>query len=233
MSQSYFNLTLDTLAPQGVTLKLNAGATTTGSTAITAAIGTSDASTVGYTMKLYGDIYDAAFNEGAGNSASLTESQAAWETFNASKPLVLLGNDGLKTVRLKIRDDVHNATAEITASITLDTAVPVVAITGPDVARISKQPTKNTSTITFVADKPFLSYRVMLVQTANAEYDNQSNVLIPSADGSVNMSGNGTFSANASIECSVNGTDLQTAAGGSDGAHIIKVFVMDGNGWSV
>ncbi|MCL2512368.1 MAG: hypothetical protein FWF08_00585 [Oscillospiraceae bacterium] len=230
---SYYNLTLDTLYPQNATLKLNGGALTAGSTAITAAVGTSDASTAGYTMKFYGDIYDASFNSGAGNPSALTESQAVWETFSTTKNLVLLGGDGLKTVRMKLRDDVHNATGEITATITLDTSVPTATITGPDVSRISEQPTKNTSTFTFIADKPFLSYRVMLVPGTNAEYDNQANVLIPVTAGSVNMSGNGTYPANAPIESVINGTDLKTAAGGSDGAHIVKVFVMDGNGWSV
>ena len=225
---SYFNLTLDTLPPQGVSLIINDGAAVVGQAAVTAAIACSDSPTTGYTMKIYGDVYDAVKQ----NSVALTENDAAWETYSTTKALTLLGADGSKTIRLKIRDDVHNTTAEITCTVALDTVVPTVTITGPDVAKISEQPTKNTSAFTFTADKPFVNYKVMMVQSISAVQNTPSNVQIPSDGGSVGMTDSGTFAANTAVECSVNGTDLKTAVGGSDGAYIIKVFVFDGVHWS-
>lgn len=51
---SYFYLTLDTLAPSGITLKINNGATYTTTETVTLSIGCSDASTIGYQMKIWG-----------------------------------------------------------------------------------------------------------------------------------------------------------------------------------
>ena len=49
---SFFNLTLDTTAPAGLTLKLNNGAAYATSTAVTATIGLTDSVTTGYQMKI-------------------------------------------------------------------------------------------------------------------------------------------------------------------------------------
>ena len=123
---SFFNLILDTLAPSGLTLKLNAGAQYATSNTVTASIAVSDTTTTGYQMKIWG------------TKAAETEEKASWETFAASKSLVLTDGDGLKTVHIKVRDDVGNESAAVTASITVNTAVPVVTITGPDKSKISK-----------------------------------------------------------------------------------------------
>jgi hypothetical protein len=117
---SFFNLTLDTTAPAGLTLKLNNGAAYATSTAVTATIGLTDSVTTGYQMKIWGV------------AGAATESEAAWATFAKSKAITLTTGDGQKTVSIKVRDDVGNETATVTAKITLDTAVPVVTITGPD-----------------------------------------------------------------------------------------------------
>lgn len=134
---SYFNLTLDTLAPQGLTIKLNNGSQYTTSKSVTLSIALTDASTAGYQMKVWGI-----------NGAEL-ESDASWETFATSKSITLLNNDGLKTVYVKVRDDVCNETAAASATITLDTSVPAVTIIGPDVSRISKTAPKNVATFSF------------------------------------------------------------------------------------
>ena len=123
---SFFNLILDTLAPSGLTLKLNNGATYATSNTVTATITLTDETKTGYQMKFWGI------------KAAATEADASWETFAASKSIVLTEGDGLKTVHIKVRDDVGNETAAVTASITVNTAVPVVTITGPDKTRISK-----------------------------------------------------------------------------------------------
>lgn len=49
---SYFNLTLDTTAPSGLTLSINDGALYATSTAVKLTIGVSDDVTTGYQMKI-------------------------------------------------------------------------------------------------------------------------------------------------------------------------------------
>lgn len=49
---SYFNLTLDTLAPAGLTVKVNGDAQYTTSTAVTLTIRVTDSATTGYQMKI-------------------------------------------------------------------------------------------------------------------------------------------------------------------------------------
>lgn len=51
---SYFNLTLDTLAPSGLTLAINDGALYATSTAVKLTIAVEDESTTGYQMKIWG-----------------------------------------------------------------------------------------------------------------------------------------------------------------------------------
>ena len=85
---SFFNLILDTLAPSGLTLLLNNGATYATSNTVTASIAVEDATTTGYQMKIWG------------TKAAATEEKASWETFAASKSLVLAEGDGLKTVHI-------------------------------------------------------------------------------------------------------------------------------------
>jgi hypothetical protein len=107
---SFFNLTLDTTAPAGLTLKLNNGAAYATSTSVTATIGLTDTETTGYQMKIWGV------------AGAETEAEAAWATFVKSKAITLTTGDGQKTVSIKVRDDVGNETATVTAKITLDTA---------------------------------------------------------------------------------------------------------------
>lgn len=125
---SFFNLILDTLAPAGLTLKLNDGAQYATSNTVTATISVADDVTTGYQMKIWG------------TQSAASEDKATWETFAASKSLVLANGDGLKTVHIKVRDDVGNESADVSASITVNTAVPVVTITGPTSRRSRRSP---------------------------------------------------------------------------------------------
>lgn len=216
---SYFNLTLDTLAPQGLTIKLNNGSQYTTSKSVTLSIALTDASTAGYQMKVWGI-----------NGAEL-ESDASWETFATSKSITLLNNDGLKTVYVKVRDDVCNETAAASATITLDTSVPAVTIIGPDVSRISKTAPKNVATFSFTSDVAFTEYKIKVVPSKSSLHD--AGTLIGTANGSTNMSATGTFKASTAISCKVYGKDLEAASSG-DGEKIIKVFVKNAHGtWSV
>lgn len=216
---SYFNLVLDTLAPQGLAVKLNNGSQYTTSKNVSLSISVSDTSTSGYQMKVWG--IDGASSE----------DNATWETFAATKSIALPTGDGLKTVYVKVRDDVCNETAAASATITLDTSVPAVTIIGPDVSRISKTAPKNVATFSFTSDVDFVEYKIKVVPSQSSL--NDAGTLIGTANGSANMKGTGTFKKNNAISCKIYGKDLEMASSG-DGEKIIKVFVKNAHGtWSV
>lgn len=217
---SFFNLTLDTTAPAGLTLKLNNGAAYATSTAVTATIGLTDTETTGYQMKIWGV------------AGAATEAEAAWATFVKSKAIALTTGDGQKTVSIKVRDDVGNETATVTAKITLDTAVPVVTITGPDKSKISKVATFNVSAFSFSANADFEEYKIKVVPSESSLEN--AGTQIPVTAGSTNTSGTeGGYKADTAINVTINGADLEAASSG-DGVKIIKVFVKNAAGtWSV
>lgn len=217
---SFFNLILDTLAPAGLSLKLNDGATYSTSNTVAAVISISDASTTGYQMKIWGI------------KAVENEADASWETFATSKSLVLTDGDGLKTVHIKVRDDVGNESAAVTASITVNTAVPVVTITGPDKTKISKVSGFDTCAFSFVSDVDFEEYVVKVVP--NSSSLNTAGTQIPTTGGSANTSGSeGGYKKATAINVTIKGADLAAASSG-DGTKIVKVFVRNVAGtWSV
>lgn len=217
---SYFNLTLDTRAPSGLTLAINDGALYATSTAVKLTIAVEDESTTGYQMKIWG--IDRVADE----------SSASWENFAPSKSVNLTSGDGLKTVYIKVRDDVGNESAQVSDTITLNTAVPVVTITGPDKSKISKVSGFNTAIINFTADVEFEEYKVCVVPQSNSTQD--AGTLIPTDGGSINTSGSaGEYPASENIQVTITGTDLEAAASG-DGVKIVKVFVKTAAGiWSV
>ncbi len=216
---SYFNLVLDTLAPQGLTVKLNNGSQYTTSKNVTLSISVSDTATSGYQMKVWG--IDGASSEDT----------ATWETFAATKSIALPTGDGLKTVYVKVRDDVCNETAAASATITLDTSVPAVTIIGPDVSKISKTAPKNVATFSFTSDVAFTEYKIKVVPSKSSLHD--AGTLIGTVNGSTNMNATGSFKASTAITCKIYGKDLEAASSG-DGEKIIKVFVKNAHGtWSV
>lgn len=230
---NYFNLTLDTVAPVSPSLILAGGAGVINTQLITAKIGTSDTSTAGYTMKIWGSLDLAqAKSDGLVSSSAedITEQSAQWVTFAPSKQLKLASGNGSKTVYLKLRDDVYNVSAQVSKSIVLDTTAPVVTITGPDVAKISKQSGKNMCTFSFTVDSDITEYKVKVVTSTSATHT--TGVAIGTVNGSTNMSGT-VVKADKAVTCTINGADLELASSG-DGAKIIKVFAKDAAGnWSV
>ena len=218
---SYFNLTLDTTAPSGLTLSINDGAMYATKGAVKLTIGLADEATTGYQMKIWGI-------EGVAD-----ESSASWETFATTKNVNLPTGDGLKTVSIKVRDDVGNETAAVTDSITLDTTVPVVTVTGPDKSKISKVDQFNKSIFSFMADAEFTEYKVCVVP-ANLSTQ-EAGTVIPTDGGSSNTSSTSEdtpFEANKAITVTVMGADLEAASSG-DGVKIVKVFVKTAAGlWS-
>lgn len=216
---SYFNLALDTTAPTGLTLSINDGAMYATSTAVNLTIGLTDSPTTGYQMKIWGI-------EGA-----TEETAASWETFATSKSVNLTTGDGLKTVYIKVRDDVGNETAQVTDTITLDTTVPVVTITGPDKSKISKVTGYDTSIFSFMADVEFAEYKVCVVPATLSTQE--AGTLIPVTGGSQNTSGSeGNYQADTAITVTIKGADLESASSG-DGTKVVKVFVKTAAGlWS-
>lgn len=215
---SFFNLILDTLAPSGLSLIINGGAQYTTSTNVELNISCTDVDTTGYQMKIWG--IDGATNE----------AQASWETFTSSKVVALPSGDGLKTVYIKVRDDVYNESASASASITLNSSIPTVTITGPDVTRISKVSPRNIASFSFMADCSFVEYKVKVVPSVSSL--ESAGTTIQVSNGSTNMSGTGTFKANTPINCTITGADLEQASAG-DGSKIIKVFIKNEAGtWS-
>ena len=219
---SFFNLILDTLAPESLAVKVNNGALFTSSVSATLGVTIDDTDTTGYQMKIWGVDGVAA------------EEDASWESFAASKAITLPG-DGLKTVNVKVRDNVGNETAAETASITLVSDVPVVTVTGPDKTTISKINGFDSAVISFMADVAFVAYKVCVVPAENSLVD--AGTLIGGTAGSVNTSGSAAegeeFAADTAINVTIKGADLETASGG-DGTKIVKVFVKDARDiWSV
>jgi len=224
---NYFNLTLDTTGPAAPSISLESGATYATAQLVTATISTSDSPTTNYQMKIWGDV-DTTHNADIQD----TEIASAWISYATSQQVKLSSGDGSKTVYLKIRDDVYNESSQADDSIILDSTLPVVSITGPDLSKISKVAGKNVSSFSFTVDGIFDEYKVKAVASSGAAHD--TGTLIPTTAGSTNMSGSaGDYPASTPINCSIYGTDLETADSG-DGVKIIKVFVKDKAGnWSV
>lgn len=223
---NYFTLTLDTTGPSNPTIEIESGATYATSQLVTATIGTSDSSKVGYQMKIWGDV-DTAFD----TNTTASEGTAVWVTYSATKQIKLLGGDGTKTVYARIRDDVHNESAQASDTIVLNTTLPVVTITGPDVTKVSKITGKNIASFGFSADVSFVEYKVKYVASVGATHD--TGVLIGTANSSTNMGETGTWTNASVINSAINGADLELANTG-DGAKIVKVFVKNAAGlWSV
>lgn len=211
---SFFNLTLDTTAPSFPLTKINGDALYTTSTAVTLTIQISDSSTAGYQMKVWGI------------SGVASEADAKWEAFAASKNITLPSGDGLKTVYVKVRDDVGNESAVGSDTITLDTAVPVVTISsGPDKTKISTVEGFNTVVFNFMSDVDFHEYEVRIVPATNSTHE-AGTVL------DLGSSTNG-FPADTNKPITITGEQI-AGASPDDGVKIIKVFVKTAAGiWSV
>lgn len=215
---SFFNLTLDTTAPSGGSISLPARSSSPNVTATLSATGASY-------MKLWGDITATA------GGTAITEANASWVAYSATKAIILTSTDATKTVYVKFKDDVGNETSAYSASIILDTTVPVVTIVGPDVATISKVSGFNVSAFSFSSDEPIVEWTVRVVPSTSSLHS--AGTEIPTTGGSTNMHGSTEKAADAAVECTIYGADLETASSG-DGVKIIKVFVKDKTGnWSI
>lgn len=226
---SSFLLELDTTAPGSPAVVIEAGATFTIDRDVDLAISTSDGDTTGYSMKIYGDVDDAF----ATSEYRAIEANAPWISFAATKSVRVSSGDGSKTIRIKIRDDVNNASSEATDAITLDTTAPQVTVTsGPTPNVISKQTGKRTSTFIWESDAAFEEYKIKVVSAGTDAHT--AGTQIPTTAGSTNMSGTaGGYPATTGITSTIDGADLESASAG-DGNKRVKVFVKDAAGnWSI
>lgn len=113
-----------------------------------------------------------------------------------------------------MRDDVGNETAAVTASITVNTAVPVITITGPDKTRISKVSGFDTCAFSFTSDVDFEEYTVRVVPSTSSLHD--AGTQIPTTGGSSNTSGTaGGYKKATAINTTIKGADLATASSGT------------------
>lgn len=222
---SYFNLTLDTTAPAGATFSINSGDAYTSTQAVTANISTSDGTTTGYQIKVWGDV-----DTSANANIQDTEGASSWISYTTSQSVTLLTGDGSKTLNVKIRDDVGNSTSTLTDTITLDTSAPVPTISiAASPTKISKVASFDTSTFSFQADVDIVEWKVKVVPATSSI--NTAGTTIPTTAGSTNTTGT-TLTATTDQSVGIKGTDLETASSG-DGTKIVKVFVKDAAGnWS-
>lgn len=222
---SSFKLTLDTTGPGSPTFAIAAGAATVNSQTTAVNFGTTDGSTTGYQVKIWGAV-DATFNA----AIQATEGASEWITYTAEIAVKLSATDGTKTLHAKIRDDVWNETAELSDSIELDTTVPAITISsGPEPTKVSKISGKRTVTFKFQSDSKLKAWKVKVVSSSSST--ESSGTLIPITNGSTNMTGT-TLEKETNEECTIDGRDLAEAAG-SDGEYTVKVFGQDVAGnWS-
>ena len=210
---SNFVLTLDTTGPQNVAVAIDGGAALSTDHDVAVAITTTDPDTSGYQAKVWGDV------DGVPDEAT-----AAWQMLTPSIAATLSAGEGTKQIFVRLRDDVWNESATATASIVVDSTAPIVTILGgPAPAKISKVTGRDVSTVTWSSDSDFDAFTIRVVPDANA--DHTAGTEIPTAGGSTNTSG-GAGTANDPVTTTIDGEDLEVAAG-SDGDWTIKVFVRE------
>lgn len=225
---NFVYITLDTTAPTNPVVTISGGAVFTTAQLVTLSVSVDDADKTGYQMLIWGDVdtsYDA--------NVKATEGASTWFAYNASPQVRLSTGDGSKTINIRVRDDVNNASSIAVDSITMDTSIPTVTTTVTDVPKVSNQTGKNTFSFTFSSNENFSDYKVKLVGTTGAT--ESTGTLIPTTNGSTNTSGSaGNYTSGQVITVTVKTADLVLAGASTDGQKIIKVFVKDmSSQWSV
>lgn len=225
---NYIQLTLDTTAPGGVSVKINNGEEKTDSTAVRLAIACTDADLTGYQMKIWG--IDGAE----------TEASATWESFSATKDVTLSTGDGIKTVYIKVRDDVWNESAAASATIGFYTSVPTVEVINTDITKLSL--VKATAVFCLAFSENIDAVKIMIVDDVNASYDDASNIAIPATkqDSAIMLYTPGigdeflqtdhmeftdiTVNSDDELTINLNAADILSASPG-DGVKTLKAFV--------
>src|SRR5690606_11564042 len=224
---NFIYITLDTTAPQNPVITIDGGAVYTTNQLVNLNISVDDGDKTNYQMKIWGSV-DPTNDAGI----QATEGASAWLPYSANPQVKLSTGDGAKTINIRVRDDVHNASSIAVDSISMDTTLPTVTVTTPDVSKISKVAGKDTFSFTFSANEDFSEYKVKLVGATGATEN--TGTTIPTTAGSTNTSGATGYTSGQVITVTIKGADLETAGAISDGQKTIKVFVKDTSGlWSV
>lgn len=232
---SYVNLTLDTIGPSGVNVKINGDEETTTSTSATLSITCGDADLTGYQMKIWGAV------------SAPTEDEALWETFQETKSITLPTGDGIKTIYVKIRDDVWNESVTVSDTITLFTKLPAVEAFRIYKAKLSLVNGMNIAGGNFIFDEHIDAAKIMIVQDINAKHDDPSNISIPTTNGSCIVNDADDILTGDYMEfegifcdfdymcfCEIYAGDIAAVSPG-DGVKLLKVFVRSAatKRWSV
>lgn len=221
-----FTITLDTTAPASPTIAIEDGSAYASAQLVNCTIGTGDALTTGYQMKIWGDV-DGTYN----SNIQTAEGTSSWITYGTTQQVKLSAANALKTLYLKIRDDVYNESSQTSDTITLDTTLPVVTLqSGPDVSKISKIDGKRLVTFAWQSDTAFIEYQVKVVPTTGSS--ESAGTTVATTNGSTFVAATGTFPATTNITTTIRGEDLEVASSG-DGDKIVKIFVKEESGnWS-
>lgn len=221
-------------------------------------------SDTGLSYKLYGDFNtvnnsEQGTTEPTGWTTLKFDSGKTYKTISglyATKDTSTEGNGTLKEIYLKIKDNAGNISeGTVKVSFTYDASAPEVVVSGVDHNRISKvhayrksisngtisESTKysDETYFTFTPTVYIKAYKVCAYKdTAAAKTGSCNDAAIPTANGSINMTGTG-LNSNASVTAKINGIDYETAlgrtitSGTKDGAHIVVVYVQNlGGTWS-
>lgn len=227
-----FQLILDTTAPQGVVAKLNGDDGATASQDVSLTVTSTDTDVA--QALIWGDV-DPAFN------ASIQADEAGSSPISFSSPFAvrLSAGDGVKTIFVKLLDDVGNETgAAVSDTISLASTAPTVTITaGPTattmdgaIPKISEVDGFDIASFTFSVDQDITAWKVKIV--ASQSDPDTAGAVIEETNGSTNMTG-GALAASTGVNATINGSDLKAASAG-DATKEIKVFAQNAAGtWSV
>ena len=231
---NYVNITLDTISPAGVEVLINDDDDKVTSTAAVLTISCTDTDLTGYQMKIWG------------TADAPEENDASWETYREEKGITLPAGDGLKTVYLKVRDDVWNESATVSDTVTLYEKLPSIISLSVNKSKLSLVEGQSVTVGSFGMDEDISAVRVMLVQNVNDTYDSVTNIAIPVTNGSRIWNENEetisgefldaeAFVSNAQlVNFDISAADINAVAPG-DGVKIVKVFIRSAatGSWSV
>lgn len=225
---NYVTIYLDTTAPANPTITISGGSAFATAQLVNLTIGTDDVDKTGYEMLIWGDV-DGTYD----TKVQATEGGSTWQAFSASPQIKLSAGEASKTINVRVRDDVRNASNVVFDSISLDTSIPTVTIVAqPDVPKLSRETGKTTSSFTFSCNQNYVEYKVKLVGNTGATHDTGTQIL--TAGGSTGVTGTGSYTSANVHTVTVKTADLETAGANMNGSNILKVFVKEASDtWSV
>jgi len=194
------------------TILINGGAATTKVTAVTLSLTAKSAS---------GTVTQMQFSQNGGNSWT------AYEAFSATKALTLASSsNGLKTVSVRFKDSAGNVSSSFSATINLDTSLPVATIlinggalttassnvtltlSATDADPVTQMQFSNDGGTTWSAFEPFSTTRAMTLTPAGSGIKTVA-VRVMDALGSVSLSYSASITLNLPTVSSVSLTPVQ------------------------